>query len=294
MNLLISLILPVVGWVGAGALLRQVRVASVERALQRVVDVLLFAVIPVFIGLDTWRAPAGPGLGRVIVVAVLVVVWGGIAAAVLARRWGADLRVICLPVMFMNSANLAIPVNTLLFGPAGTVYAVGYSVAISLLLFTVGISRVAPDGWRDVVRQPIFYAAIFGIAANRIGWSVPAAIQGFAQGLAAVALPAMLIVAGYSLEPSALRGGSRSSRLVAALAARMAGGAVVGWLAGHALGLSGPAAGGALVTSAMPPAVNTALLTRKYAAGPEFAAALVAAGTAVSLLILPLLAALVR
>ena len=83
-------------------------------------------------------------------------------------------------------------------------------------------------------------------------------------------------------------------RVAIALAVRMGGGALIGWLGARALGLAGPAAGVALVTSAMPAAVNTALLTRKYAAGPEFAAALVAAGTVVSLLLLPLLAALVR
>jgi predicted permease len=274
-----------------GAVLGRLSPGKSRVWVRRFAALSIHAIVPVYILALMWRTRVDWGRFALLSVAVAGVLAGGAAgAAALSRRWGKPFREVCLPVVFMNSIYLALPVNALLFGPAGAAATVVFNFVVTAVHFTVGVWWVRrPDrsGWREVLGLPILYAAAAGAALNAAGTPFPAWADGAARGLTAVALPAMLVLIGVRMTDLPRGGWDRAAQ---GTAVRMLGGAVCGWLCAALLGLEGVERAVVIVTAAMPSAVNTYLLSERFDADPAFAAALVTLGTALSAVTLPLLA----
>ena len=213
---------------------------------------------------------------------------GGIFTWIWAKRTGIPFRQRCLPVMFMNSAYMAIPVNTLLWGKEGTTYTIIYNMAVTVAHFTVGIYLVARrEPVAEMFRVPIIYAVAAGMALNAFSIQPPASVAILIGALSRMTLAAMLLFVGYRLCLACV---SSMKDAVIGVVLRMGGGALVAAILVNILGISGPAAGVCIMTSAMPAAVNAYLLAEQYDSDPSFAASAVFLGTVLSLLVIPLIA----
>jgi predicted permease len=193
-----------------------------------------------------------------------------------------------MPVMFMNSAYLAIPVNTLLWGPAGTAYAIVYNMAVTVSHFTVGIYLVARrEPLAEMFRVPIIYAVAAGMALNAFHVYPPASVSVLLTVMSRATLAVMLMFVGYRL---CLANSSCMKDAAIGVGLRMGGGVLIAALLVKLAGLSGPVAGVCIMSSAMPTAVNSYLLAEQYDCDPSFAASTVFLGTVLSLAAIPLIA----
>jgi len=162
----------------AGYVLGKIKYTPIKKTLQLLTGFITYFVVPVFIVTSVWSINTGvmPVL-KLSAVAVSVVFSGMVFTGIFSRIHSMAFRDACLPIMFMNSAFMAIPLNTLLFGREGTVYSIVYNTVALLLLFTLGIYLVSRrNGLQQVLKMPIIYAAAAGLLLNLQGVPVPASV----------------------------------------------------------------------------------------------------------------------
>jgi predicted permease len=130
------------------------------------------------------------------------------------------------------------------------------------------------------------------------GWHVPRAVGGVLDLLGAAAVPTALIALGLSLHrPAGELDGvppmpARRQELVAVVALKMLGQPAVAYLIGHlVLGLRGPHLLAVVVCAALPNAQNTFLFARAYGVDSRLARDSVVASTALSMITLTVVAA---
>jgi malate permease and related proteins len=266
------------------------------RAVIRVfVAASIYVVLPIFVFALMWSSAIDwPRFGRMTLAVAGVLGWGALSAGFLARRWRWAFRDLCLPVIFMNSIYLALPINTLLFGAAGAAATLVFNIVVTLVQFTLGIwwvRRLDRSGWGEMLGMPILYATVIGTGLNFLDVRCPPSVSALSNALARLALPAMLGVLGIRMAGVPFSDWRIASRGVAW---RMGGGAMAGAILSAALKLSPVESGVVILTASMPSAVNTYVLAEKFDARPSFAAAMVTLGTALSAVTVPVLGWLLR
>lgn len=249
----------------------------------------LHVLIPAFVFLSLWSSPLSlRGTWRIAAVSVLVMAAGAAFAWFLARVQHKEFRAVCQPVVFMNSAYLAIPVCALLRGQEGVACALIYNALLTLGQFTIGVWWVSANrSVGDIVGLPVVYATVAGIAVNLLH-VVPSPAVVAANGIVAtVTLPVMLLFMGYRLAGVHF---TTMKSAFAGVALRMGGGWISAVAAVWLLGLTGTAADVCVIVSSMPAAVNAFILSEYFGADVEFAAAAVVIGTLLSFAVIPLVA----
>ncbi len=262
----------------AGCLLGRIRVRNVKRAIDVAVDIILYFLMPCFVLVVLWESNISIGsIGNVGFAAMIVVGTGLIFALVFSRLSGLELREVCLPIMFMNSAFIGIPLNMVLFGAEGAAYAVIYSTTTTLCHFTLGVSLVSrKSGFKEIFRLPIVYAAILGVVLNVCRVSIPGLVVGVNYTLKAVTIPAMLIFVGYNIN---FRNTGLLKLAFAGSVFRFSAGLAASLAVVRILSMGELSSKVVIVSSVMPTAVIAYILSKKYDANPEFASAMILVST---------------
>jgi len=276
-----------------GYFVGKIRARFIRPLVTVVINGSLYWLIPFFFFLSMWESSASLLVAqKVALIGGLVVIACGLMAYLFSVIYGVEFRQICLPIMFMNAIYLPIPINTLFFGNEGMTYSVIYSLAVAILHFTVGIYLVSrKEHFLEIIRMPFIYAALVGVVLNIAKVGIPLVLVHISQWLKYVTLPAMLCLVGYQLNFIRLQ----QFRLVnIGVLLRVGGGFLVALVLVKLLDFSGPGASVSLISSAMPSAVLTYILAKKYDADPDFAAGMILAGTLVSIVTVPLIISFVR
>ena len=268
--------------------LGRIRNASIRGAIDVLMGLVTYLVVPVFIVTSVWSVRTGilPVL-KISGVAAAVIATGGLFAAVFSKRYGLPFREACLPIMFMNSAFMAIPLNTLFFGKEGAVYAIVYNTVMMVLLFTLGIYLVSrKSGLSQVFKMPIIYAAVAGLGLNLAGAEEPVFLVKFSGILNKTACSLMLVLVGYQMDLK-----SRAGLKLAFIGSlfRYACGFSVSVILVMLFSMKGAMAGTAVLSSTMPAAVFTYMVAQKYDSNPEFAASVIFIGTVLSVGVISLM-----
>ncbi|WP_034619193.1 AEC family transporter [Chitinibacter tainanensis] len=220
-----------------------------------------------------------------LLLAVLVVTLGsGAVAWLVARQLGYARSAFSAPQMFTNTGNIGLPLWLFAFGEAHFPAAIAVFVLLNLLHFTLGIklfNRQAP--LLSVLQTPMIWALVAGLAVQASGYLLPEWLAKAIKMLGEVAIPLMLFALGVRM----------AQFKVTRWRAGLLGGLlcpVVGLLLAWPLSQLLPAgqAGILLLYGALPPAVLNYLFAEQYQQDPELVAALVVAGTLLSLIFIPL------
>jgi len=276
-----------------GYLIGKIRKSFVRSLIAVVIDGSLYLFIPFFFFLSMWESSADFLVTkRVVLIAVLVVLVCGLMGYLFSICHGVEFRQICLPIMFMNTIYLGVPVSSLFFGREGMTYAVIYSLTEGLLSFTLGIYLVSRrEHFLEIIRMPLIYAALVGLVLNQTTLGIPLFLINISQGLKDVVLPAMVGIVGYQLNFMRWR----HFKLVnIGVLIRLGGGFIVALILVRLLRFSGTGASVSLASSAMPSAVITYMFAKKYGADADFAAGMVLVGTLVSMVTIPLIVSFAR
>ena len=297
-SILLSDILPIFVIAGAGFLLA--RYAAVDvRVLSRVV---FYALLPCLaFRLLVTSTASGPNVGRLMLLAVLIMAVMGLVGYVAARALGLDstsLRAFLMVVMFSNGGNYGLPVVRFAFGPEALTFATIFFLTGSVTTyvasaFFAGNRRGMISGALDKIwRMPSLYGVTLALLVLALGRPVPEALMRPVSLLSESALPVMILVLGMQLEravwprrPGIVTLAVGISLLVAPLIA-------VGLCA--LLGISGPARQAAVILSSMPVAVITTILALEFDLDPEFVTSAVFISTIASPLTLTPLIAYLR
>ncbi len=118
-----------------------------------------------------------------------------------------------LPVIFMNTGNIALPMALLLYGNEGLSKAIIFHLVNVMFLYSMGVFLVSKQSnLREFFKIPFLYAAIFGVIVATVPLpSVPESVGNIftllGKGIEIVgqgAIPLLILSLGYSLKRTKL------------------------------------------------------------------------------------------
>ncbi|MBI2411771.1 MAG: AEC family transporter [Deltaproteobacteria bacterium] len=281
----LSVVFPVFCIIGLGYLFARFKKISLEP----IIEILLYLTIPALVISSLSRKKLiFDDLATVSFAALIVVLGTGAMAfiylTVIKRR---DLRGFYLPTMFMNSGNMSFPLALLAFGQEGLTVAILYYIAISLLVYSLGIYIAkGRGGFSEMFKLPLIYASIIGLALNFGNIEIPSPLLTTFDMLGAATIPIMQVSLGYRLHSAKLQYPWMS---VAGSIIRIGGGVAIGWLVVTALGIAGLNGKIILLSSGMPSAVINFVVSHRYNVHSDLVASTVAMSTIISIFTTPLL-----
>ncbi|TXS89515.1 AEC family transporter [Parahaliea maris] len=241
--------------------------------------------------LDRATVEAGD-LGRVVVAALTVLGAMLVLGLLLIRLLKLDPRVYLPPLLFPNNGNMGLSLCMFAFGDTGLALGLGIFMAMTVSQFSLGILIVDQSGGgvgtrlKELLRQPILYAAAFAVISLVLGFKLPTWAASTLGLMGGVTIPLMLMTLGVSLARLSI-GNLPRALLVSGL--RLGGGFLLGLAVVSLYGLEGTERGIVLLQAAMPVAVFNYLLAIRYRQSPEDTAGMVVLSTLLSFLTLPLL-----
>jgi len=281
----LSVVFPVFCIIGLGYLFARFKKISLEP----IIEVLLYLTIPALVlsSLSHKKLVTGD-LAIVALSAVIVVAGTGALSFIFLKAIGRqDLRGFYLPTMFMNSGNMSFPLALLAFGPEGLTVAVLYYVAISLLVYSLGIYIAkGHGGLSEMLRLPLIYAAVIGISLNLAEIPLPEPVITTFDMLGAATIPIMQVSLGYRLYSARLAFHGIS---LAGTAIRIGGGVAIAWGVVTLFGIEGLNQKVILLSSGMPAAIINFVVIHRYKVDSDLVASTVALSTFASIFTTPLL-----
>ncbi len=281
----VYVVFPVFCIIGLGNLLARFRTLN----LKPIIEVLLYLTIPALVISSLTEKKIHPAELAMTALGACIVVFGtGLISFIYLKltksRAGKGFY---LTTMFMNSANMAFPVALLAFGTDGLTIVVLYYITISVLVYTVGIYIAkGKDGVSEIFKLPLLYAAVIGIWLNLGDIALPQTIKTTIDMLGDATIPMMQVCLGYQLYSTKLTDLKTS---FAASVIRIFGGLAIAYLFVTVLNLDGVIRNVILLTSAMPAAVITFIMSYRYKVEPELVASTVALSTIMSIVTIPLI-----
>lgn len=281
----LSVVLPVFSVIGIGYLFARFKKISLES----VIEILLYLTIPALvISSLSKKQLVATDLALVSLAAFIVVIGTGaitwIYLNIIKRQ---DLRGFYLPTMFMNSGNMSFPLALLAFGPDGLAVAVLYYIAISFLVYTLGIYIAkGTGGFSEMFKLPLVYASAAGIMLNLGGVTLPSPVITTFEMLGAATIPIMQVSLGYRLYSARLIYPWMS--FIGSLI-RIIGGAAIAYLVVTLLGIDGMNRKIIILSSGMPAAVINFVVSHRYNVDSDLVASTVAASTLLSIITTPIL-----
>jgi malate permease and related proteins len=291
--LLVDVVLPVFAVVAVGGIVGRrfrLEVAPINRlALYGAVPALVFRTLA---GIEmAWQ----PALHLVGAYLAFMLAMAGLAA-ILARRWPAPSRRTLIGTsVFGNAANLNLPVALFAFGAPGLERALVLYVVTSLAMFSLGPALMggavgAAAAVRAALGFPVLWAALAGLTVGSLDGTLPVGAERAIGLLADAAVPVVLLSLGVHMARS-LRW-RPNLRAAVAIATKLVLGPATAAAVGAALGLRGLDLAVLVVLGAMPTAINAVMLAVEFGGDVDQVGDAVVAGTALSLVSLPIVLAI--
>jgi predicted permease len=295
---LISVILPIIIMVAAGYLLA--RHTSVETHSLSRVTIYVLSPSLVFTALVKTDLQAIGGyrlIGLIMAHYALLLMLSHLAGCFL-RLPRVERNGLTLATILYNAGNYGLPVSLFAFGQEGfrlatVIYVLAAIVTNSMGIYVASAGRnPARRALTDVFRLPLIYAAILGLIVERGGWTVPDALWRPLELMGQGAIPMLLIALGVQLGQASSTALNRPLGVAAALrlvvSPRLTA-ALIPWF-----GVTGTAARVAILSTAMPTAVNAFLLAAQFESAPAFVASAVFLSTIASFVSVSVILWLIR
>ncbi len=285
----ISIVFPVFSIIGIGFIFARFKKISLEP----IIEVLLYLTIPSLVISSLAKKPLVMAEVTAVSLAACGVVFGtGIISFLYLRLINRkELRGFYLPTMFMNSGNMAFPLALLAFGEEGLAIAIIYYVAISILVYSLGIYIAkGQGGFSEIFKLPLIYASIAGITLNLTDTTLPKSILSTVEILGNATIPLMLVSLGYRLHSTYLTSLDIS---IAGALIRIAGGALIAYLITATFGIDGLNQKIIVLSSSMPSAVINFIVSYRYKLHSELVASIISVSTVLSLITTPVVLAMI-
>ena len=196
-----------------------------------------------------------------------------------------------LPIVFTNYVNIPLPIIFLAFGSEGAALAILMYIPQGIILNSLGVyvasgEKDMKQGLLVMLKTPLMYAAILGLALNLAHVPMPSVVIGSVDLLGKAGVPLMLLILGVSI------GRFRFQQIPLTLAAgilRVGGGFALGMFSVWLLGLAGVNRAVALFEASMPSAVFVSVLAAKYKNGEELVSSVVLTTTLMAIGVIPAL-----
>lgn len=292
---LVSVVLPAFLVMGVGALTGY----ALELDLTPLNRLALYTTTPalVFSSLSSTTLEAG-NVGRLLAAFFLLLFVMLLVSSVASRHLSSgSRRGVIASSLFVNSANLMLPVTLFALGEAGLERALVLYVVTTVLLYLVCpliFSQGAPWGGllRSVLTLPVVWAALLASLFNVLGWSLPLGVMRGVELLAAAAVPLVLLVLGVQIQRAGLSVPSGVNWLASGI--KLVVGPLAAFVAAYVVGLKGVDLAVVTLFGSMPPAVMVFMLALEFSDNAEEVARTVVVSTLGALVSVSVVVTLLR
>jgi|YNPBryBLVA2012_1023415.scaffolds.fasta_scaffold00013_65 predicted permease len=202
--------LAILGWIATGALLRTLVFRYTSDAFsvrfsRCFTTVIIFAVVPYYMGTLIWQNGIPATDGTVIGIIVLAMLGVGyFLSRAVAPSVGISVREAYLPLTVMNTLYLGVPVTQFFVGRSAVHYTIIYSVLITVVQFAVVVPVIAPRAGLRFALSPMVWLSAGGWILWLRSVNPPAAVIAAKDAVGLVISPLMLAFIGFSLPPASL------------------------------------------------------------------------------------------
>ena len=251
------------------------------------IELSFYLLIPlfIFINLSTSKVDTS-NIIPTSIISWLIVGEGIILSIFFSKITKTPFRDIVLPITFMNSAYLNFPLQRFVLGEDALSTAIIYNLNITFLHFTLGIYLVKRKNENFYKAFIPLFAGILGLMWNLFKFQIPNILFKTGILLKNYFIPSMLILIGWQL--SMLKVKQIHFGIIVTLL-RMGGGFLLSFLILKNLKLENLIKNSILLTSSLPSAVNTFILTKKFNANPQYSSSSIFIGTLIAILLYPLI-----
>jgi len=188
-------------------------------------------------------------------------------------------------VLFYNSANYGVPVNDLAFthDPFAMTIQILILTLQNIFTFSYGIIALQSTNGNKLkallgyIKMPIFYAILLGMLFNIFSITIPNFVLVSINYVAEALVSVSLLTLGAQIANLKLKGLSLS--IVWSILARLVIGPIIAFIVVSIFQMEGIMAQALIISSAMPTAVNVAIIAQEYNTEPEFSSQVVVMST---------------
>ena len=284
--------------IGTGTLAVKTGVLRLEDK-QPLSNLLVYIVVPAMI-VNSYRMEFSTEILHNLLTAfgmsVLAILLGtGITLALTRGKTGSRMPIFRFACIFSNAAYMGFPLISALFGSEGLLYASAYVTVFNVLLWTLGYSFVsgsssASEVLHSLVRTPVLYAILVGLAIYLLQIPLPDILTRPLELLAGVNTPLSMLITGMLIAAGDLRSIVTDRHIWKLASVRMLLIPAVCLAVFGLLGFHGTAAQVVVLLECCPAAAITSVFAVQFGHDEHFAAGSVVLTTLLSILILPLCA----
>jgi len=258
-------------------------------AIKPVIDVIIYVTVPCLILASILKHPLSlSDLFQIPLAAIFVVLGTGLSAFLVLKLFRVkESPGIYMGSMFINSGIMAFPIVLTAYGREALSKAIIFDATNAILIFTLGIFMlVGKSNFKQIFKLPVIYAAIIAITLNIAGISLPDIPLKTLSTIGDATIPVMLLVLGYKLNylrPQVLGPSIFSSVM------RLGMGLALSLLFVRMFGLTGIIRNVVILSSCMPTAMNSLVLSEEYGVDSELVASTVMITTLLAFATIPLI-----
>jgi predicted permease len=223
--------------------------------------------------------------------AALIIIFGcGVVAWIVFKIIRQKHSGLYIPISIMNTVNIPFPIIYLVYGSEGLFAATLFYIPSVLLIYSLGVYIASGKHWRanimEVFKIPPIYGALAGLLLNLCNVTVPELVMKPLSFIGMMVVPLVLLVLGCNL--SQVKITSLPTTFLASFL-RIGVGLSLGFLVVNLFDLTGVLRAVVILNSAMPAAVNAAILATKYKNEDGLVSSVVFVTTLASLVVIPFL-----
>lgn len=185
---------------------------SAESLQRSLIALVYYLLLPAFVVLAAWKIPLNQSSLRILILVVLATAAAFAAAWFWYQRSGLPNRsqaALILAAAFGGVIFLGMPVTQSLVGAWTSRIAVEYMLVVNLLLLFLGgillMQKFAAVGknqnvLKDLVKEPVFWAAVIGLLLNMLNARLPGWLVGMLKLISTGMTPVLLLAVGLGLK----------------------------------------------------------------------------------------------
>ena len=284
--------------IGTGVLAVKTGVLRPEHK-QALSNLLVYIVVPAMI-VNSYRMEFSAEILRNLLAAfgmsTLAILAGTVITLLLtARKKDSRTPIFRFACIFSNAAYMGFPLISALFGSEGLLYASAFVTVFNILLWTMGYGFVSGSSSpkevvRSLVRTPVLYAVIAGLAVYLLQIPIPNLIAQPLELLAGMNTPLSMMITGMLIAAGSVKSIVTDEHIWKLAAVRMVLIPAVCLALFSLLGFHGTAAQVVVLLECCPAAAITSVFAVQFGHDESFAAGSVVLTTLLSIVVLPLCA----
>lgn len=284
--------------IGTGVLAVKTGVLRPEHK-QALSNLLVYIVVPAMI-VNSYRMEFSAEILRNLLAAfgmsALAILAGTVITLLLtARKKDSRTPIFRFACIFSNAAYMGFPLISALFGSEGLLYASAFVTVFNILLWTMGYGFVSGSSSpkevvRSLVRTPVLYAVIAGLAVYLLQIPIPNLITQPLELLAGMNTPLSMMITGMLIAAGSVKSIVTDVHIWKLAAVRMVLIPAVCLALFSLLGFHGTATQVVVLLECCPAAAITSVFAVQFGHDESFAAGSVVLTTLLSIVVLPLCA----